>query len=257
VTAPGFKVSGKVADTTGEALPGASIKLDGTPAATGETDGSFVLADVAPGEHTLVIEAPGREPAVRGVHVGDRDVSLAQAIPLGDALGDTVVTTPHALRPIDIDAGPGEPAGGDEPDPAPQPTATPNKKAVQARECYEIGDEPPPGYRLVPDLATPLVGLARDHGGKVHIHWNTVTQQPVPADAAAQYLEVRYDLQYYRRGRDGHPGSWCELFTTDGTAIPLDPSYTGFLFRVAPYARRESELVYGGWTYFMAPRRQS
>lgn len=57
-------VRGRVVDADGAPLPGATVRLGARAATTGD-DGTFTLAEVAPGSVDVLIERPGHEPTRR------------------------------------------------------------------------------------------------------------------------------------------------------------------------------------------------
>ena len=76
--APSHRVTGTVLDVTGEALPGATVELSGSPLATVTTDakGAYAFAKVAEGSYGLVVK-PAAPVLCNGVHNGTVTVGTA------------------------------------------------------------------------------------------------------------------------------------------------------------------------------------
>jgi iron complex outermembrane receptor protein len=91
-------VSGTITDArTGEALPGATILLDGAAIGTTNPAGAFSLAAVPAGAHELRITFLGYEPLVRAVQGrADAQQLSAQLQPGGVLTGEALVTASRA-----------------------------------------------------------------------------------------------------------------------------------------------------------------
>ena len=75
VEAAKHAVSGKVVDTGGAAIEGATVRLDKTKVKTG-ADGTFSFADIEEGEHTLSIAKEGYEDVSQQVAVSGADLAI-------------------------------------------------------------------------------------------------------------------------------------------------------------------------------------
>src|SRR5687767_3816782 len=87
-------VSGTVADArTGEALPGATILLDGAAGPVTDASGTFTLPVVPAGTHEIRISFLGYEPVVRQVQGQDGEQQLNSVLQPGAVLtGEALVT---------------------------------------------------------------------------------------------------------------------------------------------------------------------
>src|ERR1019366_7834365 len=64
------QVSGRLTDPQGEPLPGATVHVMGTNTGTiTETDGSFTLLNLAPGQHKLIFTYLGLSPDTLPVRI--------------------------------------------------------------------------------------------------------------------------------------------------------------------------------------------
>ncbi|MVN76773.1 TonB-dependent receptor plug domain-containing protein [Hymenobacter sp. HMF4947] len=100
-TAPAWAqgpVSGTITDArTGEALPGATILLDGAAIGTTSAAGAFNLSAVPAGSHELRITFLGYEPLVRQVRgQGAEQQFNAQLLPGGVLTGEALITASRA-----------------------------------------------------------------------------------------------------------------------------------------------------------------
>ncbi|MDJ0363661.1 TonB-dependent receptor [Hymenobacter sp. H14-R3] len=91
-------VAGTITDAqTGQALPGATILLDGAAIGVTSAAGTFNLAAVAAGSHELRITFLGYEPLVRQVQgqVAEQQIS-AKLLPGGVLMGEALITATRA-----------------------------------------------------------------------------------------------------------------------------------------------------------------
>lgn len=244
------QVSGTLVDRDGSPIAGAGVRLDPAvgPEATTDARGSYMFEHVPAGDYALVADTREGAIASRTVRVEAADLAL-DPLKASAPFADVVTTKPRQLDPMGVSV---THAVASQPAASPQPN----------------GDEPPPRFALVPDLAAPTLAAGRTRDGRPVVQWEPVAQDPMPADAAAQYLDVRYDLQVYlpakqdrprgplqaRTGGLGH-GTWHALMTTADPWIPLYPAVVGRRVRVAAYAWKGAEIVYGPWSYFAVPVR--
>ena len=87
---------GRVVDSRGAALPGASVALEGR-GQTADKDGGFVVRDVTAGDHELAVDYVGFGSSRRTVTVTDQDAPLV--VTLGadsDQVSEVVVTSQRA-----------------------------------------------------------------------------------------------------------------------------------------------------------------
>ncbi|MBL3899185.1 FIVAR domain-containing protein [Bifidobacterium longum subsp. suis] len=92
VEAAKHAVSGKVVDTEGAAIEGATVRLDKTKVKTG-ADGTFSFADIEEGEHTLSIAKEGYEDVSQQVTVSGADLAIDPI-----ALNKTVQVASETLK---------------------------------------------------------------------------------------------------------------------------------------------------------------
>src|SRR2546430_8672838 len=70
---PGDTLAGRVTDSDGAPVPSAAVLISELHrVATSGTDGAFRLADVPPGEYTVIVRHVGFAPFARAVAVQDR-----------------------------------------------------------------------------------------------------------------------------------------------------------------------------------------
>lgn len=89
-------ITGVVKDDTGAVIPGVTITAGGSVAVT-DTDGTFRIADLKPGAHTIEAVLDGFQPISKSVKLGTGQ-TIEVAFKLVPAFGETVEVTADAVQ---------------------------------------------------------------------------------------------------------------------------------------------------------------